>query len=58
MLQPFGRERKGRVHMAVMHGRHRGPRSAGIIRGVEVEPANVLPFPQASDAVELRHLRA
>jgi acetyl esterase/lipase len=25
---------------------------------VEVEPANVLPFPQASDAVELRHLRA
>ena len=44
--------------MAVMHGRHRGPRSAGIIRGVEVEPANVLPFPQASDAVELRHLRA
>jgi epsilon-lactone hydrolase len=25
---------------------------------VDVEPANVLPFPQASDAVELRHLRA
>jgi monoterpene epsilon-lactone hydrolase len=29
MLQQFGREGKGRARMAVMHGRHRGPRSAG-----------------------------
>jgi len=58
MLQPFGREGKGECTWPSCTAGIAVPGARAIIRGVEVEPANVLPFPQASDAVELRHLRA
>src|SRR5436190_23857334 len=49
---------KGRSDMAVIPKRHGAPRPrAPIIQGVEDE-AEVVPFPQAPEAIELRHLRA
>jgi monoterpene epsilon-lactone hydrolase len=52
------RKGKGRSGMAVMPDRHGGPRGRlSIIKDVADE-AEVIEFPQAPEAIELRHLRA
>ena len=48
---------KGRSSMAVMRDRH-GPRQVGVDNGCMADDDNVLAFPQAPEAIELRHLRA
>ena len=44
--------------MSAVHDRHQSPGVIVVILSPMAEPAAVLPFPQAPDGIELRHLRA